>query len=159
VSPALQPVQIEAVLQAGGAHPHGLRVLGAQFLRGRPEGQRHDRAARRSRELVPFFEASAQAAGPGERPLLRWRAGKGNPVTLREAARALKVTPLTTPADVLCYRGFVRRWTWEKGAQLHANCRLFNDWSLVRRKPLRHVSGKMPDGSRETILVAGRVAG
>lgn len=84
-------------------------------------------------KLRPFFEACAQAVGPDERRLLRWLIKKGKPVNPKEAARALKVPSIKTPANTLCSLGLDSRWNLEDGAKLHASCRLFNDWLLAQR--------------------------
>lgn len=134
MGPALQPAQLDAVLQWGGTHPYVLKALRAQFLEAGPKAGAKVVMRAAAETLAPFFEACAQALEPAEHKLLRWLAKKGKPVNPKEAARALKAASVKQTADTLCYLGLVSRWNLEDGVKLHASCQLFNDWYLTTQR-------------------------
>ncbi len=134
VGPALQPTQIDAVLQNGGTHPYVLKMLRTQLLAAEPKAGTRTVLRAATRQLEPFFEACAKAMEPGERRLFRWLAKKGKPVNPREAARAVKAGSVKQTADTLCYLGLISRWNLEDGAKLDASCKIFNEWYLATQR-------------------------
>ena len=133
VGPALQPAQVEAVLEQGGTHPYVLRTLRAQFLSAGPKAGAKAVMRAAAGALAPFFEACVKAAAPNEHRLLRWLVKKGRAASPKDAAKALKAGSVKQTADALCYLGLISRWNLEDGAKLHANCKLFNEWYLAGR--------------------------
>jgi hypothetical protein len=134
VGPALQPAQIDAVLDYGGTHPYALKVLRTQLLTADSKADLKPVVRSAAGQLAPFFEACVKAMEPGERKLFRWLAKKGKPVNPREAAKAVKAGSVKQTADTLCYLGLISRWNLEDGAKLHANCKIFNDWYLATQR-------------------------
>jgi len=134
VGPALQPAQIDTVLQYGGTHPYVLKTLRTQFLAAEPKAGANAVLRAAAKTLAPFFESCAKVVEPGEHKLLRWLVKKGKPANPKEAAKALKMPSVKAAADALCYLGLISRWNLEQGAMLHANCKLFNGWYLAARR-------------------------
>ena len=134
VGPALQPAQIEAVLEYGGTHPYVLKVLRAEFLAAGTQARSKAVMRATAEQLAPFFKACVEALEPGEHTLFRWLAKKGKPANPKEGAKALQVGSVKQTADTLCYLGLISRWNLEDGAKLHASCRLFNEWYLAARR-------------------------
>jgi hypothetical protein len=130
VKPRLTPDQITAALAAGGTHPYVLKVL-AHYMLSLPGDPLS--AIQTAREhLVPFFQACRQALRRGaEEALLTHLVQESRPMNPREAAGAVGLPTIKSPADALCCIGLISRWNLNEGAMLQANCRIFNDWYLA----------------------------
>lgn len=130
VKPPLTPNQTTAALAAGGTHPYVLKVL-AHHLLSVPEAPLNSIPTARE-HLVPFFRACRQELRhQAEEVLLTYLVQEARPINPREAAAAIGLPAIKSPADALCCIGLISRWNLNEGAMLQANCRIFNDWYLA----------------------------
>ena len=130
VKPRLTPDQTTAALAAGGTHPYVLKVL-AHYMLSLP-GDPMSAILTAREHLVPFFQACRQALRQGaEEALLTHLVQEARPLNPREAAGAVGLPTIKSPADALCCIGLISRWNLNEGAMLQANCRIFNDWYLA----------------------------
>jgi hypothetical protein len=126
----LTPNQTTAALAAGGTHPYVLKVL-AHHMLSLPEDPLS--AIPTAREhLVPFFQSCRQELRHrAEEALLKYLVQQARPINPREAAAAVGLPAIKSPADALCCVGVISRWNLMEGAILQANCQIFNDWYLA----------------------------